>query len=689
MKRYLSHLIFALLIINALAIIGFNVKPSKGWTGTVYIRADGSIDPPDAPIITYDNITYNLTDNIKSAGDGIIVDRDNIIIDGKGFLVEGQRTYKSSGIKLSNRFNITIQNIRIEAFFFGIWLIDSRNNYICANDIAANDWDGVYLYSSYNNNVYRNNITENGNTGIALHASYNNNIYANNITANGYNGIYLYESYNNNIYGNNLMANGLDGILLDNWSYDNNIYGNNITVNSYGIEFYGSHNNNIYHNNFVNNSRQVFSYYGFVNVWDDGYPSGGNYWSDYTGVDVKSGPSQDLPGSDGIGDTPYIIDAINKDRYPLMYPYVTPPSYFLTITTTAGGTTDPAPGTYTYINGSVVSVTAIPYVNYRFEYWMLDGANVGSTNPIEVLMDSNHTLEAVFTQITYQLTISTTTGGTTNPTPGTYTYVNGTVISVTAIPEESYVLGYWELDGVNVGSENPINVLMTANHTLHAVFLQVFQLTVTSTSGGTTNPSPGTYSYAAGMELNVTAIPNPGYSFAYWLLDGQKRTENPITIIMDANYTLEAYFVDDIPPQISDPSQNPPPENVQPYQDVTVTVTVTDYGSGVKNVTLWYSTDNGTTWTTLNMTELLANTYQATIPGYGNCTWVTYKIIAYDNTENMAVKDNNGYNYQYHVIPEIPSTTLLLAILTLTTLIAIIWKTKRKHQLTHFSFNHR
>jgi hypothetical protein len=59
-----------------------------------------------------------------------------------------------------------------------------------------------------------------------------------------------------------------------------------------------------------------------VNVWDDGYPSGGNYWSDYKGIDVKSGPNQDQPRSDGIGDTPYVIDANNQDRYPLMNPYV-------------------------------------------------------------------------------------------------------------------------------------------------------------------------------------------------------------------------------------------------------------------------------------------------------------------------------------------------------------------------------
>jgi hypothetical protein len=53
-------------------------------------------------------------------------------------------------------------------------------------------------------------------------------------------------------------------------------------------------------------------------AWDDGYPSGGNYWSDYAGADAFSGPDQDVPGSDNIGDTPYQISTGESDRYPHM-----------------------------------------------------------------------------------------------------------------------------------------------------------------------------------------------------------------------------------------------------------------------------------------------------------------------------------------------------------------------------------
>jgi hypothetical protein len=74
-----------------------------------------------------------------------------------------------------------------------------------------------------------------------------------------------------------------------------------------------------------------------------------------------------------------------------------PETYSLTITTTAGGTTDPTPRTYTYMANSTVQVTAIPYANYLFDHWELDNVNLGSANPYIVTMDKNHTLKAFFT----------------------------------------------------------------------------------------------------------------------------------------------------------------------------------------------------------------------------------------------------------------------------------------------------
>lgn len=175
-------------------------------------------------------------------------------------------------------------------------------------------------------------------------------------------------------------------------------------------------------------------------------------------------------------------------------------------------------------------------------------------------------------------------------------------------------------------------------------------LTITASEGGTTDAEPSTYAYV-NSNASVTAIPSSGYSFDYWLLDGEERTENPITIAMDTDHTLEVFFVDDVPPLIDVPTQNLP-ESVEPYQSVTVTVKVIDLVTGVNNVTLWYSVNHGTTWKSLYMTENSVNSYQATIPGHESRIWVTYKIIAYDTNGNQAINDNNGYYYIYHITQE-------------------------------------
>jgi hypothetical protein len=58
--------------------------------------------------------------------------------------------------------------------------------------------------------------------------------------------------------------------------------------------------------------------YQSIHTWDDGYPSGGNYWRDYNGTDLYGGLYQNETGSDGIGDTPFTLGENNTDNYPLM-----------------------------------------------------------------------------------------------------------------------------------------------------------------------------------------------------------------------------------------------------------------------------------------------------------------------------------------------------------------------------------
>ena len=136
--------------------------------------------------------------------------------------------------------------------------------------------------------------------------------------------------YNNNVTHNNV------GLLIAGPAGSGVVHDNFIAFNGgsheplcsgpgTGVCIYGSEPRNItfYHNSFINNAlnngKQVYiTKEGYK--WYDDYPSGGNYWSDYTGVDKKKGVNQDKPGSDGIGDTPYQVYIYPRelDRYPLV-----------------------------------------------------------------------------------------------------------------------------------------------------------------------------------------------------------------------------------------------------------------------------------------------------------------------------------------------------------------------------------
>jgi hypothetical protein len=89
-----SAMTLTLLLVSMLTL-AFKIQPAKA-SETIYIKADGSVDPLTAPISSTDNVTYAFTGNIIY--DKIVVGRDDIIIDGKGFTLEGTEAYETKGL---------------------------------------------------------------------------------------------------------------------------------------------------------------------------------------------------------------------------------------------------------------------------------------------------------------------------------------------------------------------------------------------------------------------------------------------------------------------------------------------------------------------------------------------------------------------------------------------------------------
>lgn len=279
-------------------------------------------------------LNQDLTESVE-------VSQDNITLDCSGHSITGSRT--GYGVYIKSKQGIVIKNCKISNFWSPILLNRSSNNTLSGNTTFNNSYLGIYLSYSSNNNALNNNTSSsNGAYGIYLYNSSFNILYQNSALNSGY-GITLDNSSNNNTLSNNIVSNSYYGILLNKYCNSNTIIGNsvassfnkgifinyysddNTVVNNtislsldYGIYLAYSNGAKIYHNNFIENRYQADFYpLYFNNLFDNGYPSGGNYWSDYTGIDEKSGTNQDQLGSDGIGDTPYIF-GFKQDKYPFV-----------------------------------------------------------------------------------------------------------------------------------------------------------------------------------------------------------------------------------------------------------------------------------------------------------------------------------------------------------------------------------
>ncbi len=290
MRRRTGFILLALLLFS-ITELAFRVPRTKA-IGTIRILSDGTISPPGAPITTVDKITYTLTANIANS---ISIERSNILLNGASYNVTGDGS--GNGLSLVSIINVTIGNINVRNFTYGVYAEATSSANILTCNITANTYDGIGLFYCVNTYVLDNTISW-----------------------NGYDGIEVYNSSKNNIQGNYIAENAWFGLSLYEYS-TGNVTQNRIENNANGIELSYSSDNRIFHNDFRNQTLHVSTQFSSA-TWDNGYPSGGNYWSDYIGSDNFHGPGQNLTGGDGIGDTKYQCDSENIDNYPLIVPFI-------------------------------------------------------------------------------------------------------------------------------------------------------------------------------------------------------------------------------------------------------------------------------------------------------------------------------------------------------------------------------
>jgi hypothetical protein len=238
----------------------------------IEIKGDGSVVGTDK--IQRNDTLYTFTETINGS---IVAFLDNIVIDGAGHALQGNGT--SVGFFLQGRENVTVRNVRISNFTYGIALVPDYEpgasfncGFIIQGNTIANTLTGIY-------NLFADDVTISGN-----------------ILRDNENGVFCWDTENLLVCGNSILRNGIGIKILD---------------------CQGS----IYQNNFIHNTLQINSDGGVYGndpsaiVWHNDSAKQGNFWSDYNGTDANS---------DGIGDKPHFIELNYTDHYPLIAPILVP-----------------------------------------------------------------------------------------------------------------------------------------------------------------------------------------------------------------------------------------------------------------------------------------------------------------------------------------------------------------------------
>lgn len=262
---------------------------------------------------------------------------------------------KSGTVVSVNADNVEIRGFSVQDGTYGIFLWFSRDVLLRNNDLSDNKWnfgvwgnslshfihdidssntvngkpicfwinqhgkpvphDAGYVALVNSTNITAKNLELTSNEQGVLLVHTNNSVIQDVTMSGNDEGIDLRMSHNNTIGKNQLLSINWRAIYL--WDSGNNTFYENTILNStYGLSIQDSSENVFYHNNFIDNKDQVYIE-ASQTFWYSEEIQEGNFWSDYTGVDADD---------DGVGDIPYSINPMNKDRYPLMKPWdIIPP----------------------------------------------------------------------------------------------------------------------------------------------------------------------------------------------------------------------------------------------------------------------------------------------------------------------------------------------------------------------------
>jgi formylglycine-generating enzyme required for sulfatase activity len=197
---------------------------------------------------------------------------------------------------------------------------------------------------------------------------------------------------------------------------------------------------------------------------------------------------------------------------------------FAPITYSVGVSASPAnagtvSGAGVFLPGAMDTVTASNGVNYTFSNWTQNGSVASTSVNYTFAVNSNVTLVANFAPIYYTIALSAVpvAGGTVS---GAGVFASGTTNTVRASANAGYSFADWTLNGSPVSFSNVYSFVLTENGALAANFTALNYTENVSASPASGGFVTGGGTFAYGTLVTNTAIPNGGYQFTNWTVNG-------------------------------------------------------------------------------------------------------------------------------------------------------------------------
>jgi parallel beta-helix repeat protein len=211
--------------------------------GTIFVPSDTSIGTWDPA-----TRTYTLTTDVYK--ETIQIDEDNLTLDGAGHTIAGG--YTGRGVLLPERTGVTVKNLNIQKFSYGITFLEGGNNTLIGNTALKNRF-AIRFYYSDNNILSGNIVNSNNNCGIQMEYSNNNTLINNSLNSNNNYALYLWCSNGNTLTGNDASSNSYGIYVM--CSSDNILSSNTMSDNSYNFGLDGDL--DIYFDNSIDKSNLV------------------------------------------------------------------------------------------------------------------------------------------------------------------------------------------------------------------------------------------------------------------------------------------------------------------------------------------------------------------------------------------------------------------------------------------------